>query len=229
MIAKKRRTGLTFAPEASEQKMRERLGKKIDMETLEKVAKEAFSSGWKRIKLYFMIGLPGELQADLDGIIRIARRITSLKREVGGKKASATLSINNFIPKSHTPFQWLSMESRQNLESKQEYLRKSVHERRMKLDFQDINISFLEAALSRGGNELCNIIYDSWKGGARFDCWSEHLKIEVWKESFLQAGMELDAYATRGFSFDDVLPWDFIDPGIPKSYLIEEAHKAAAY
>jgi len=226
LIAETRRTGVTFAPEAAESRMRERIGKKIKMEQLLKIANEAFRLGWKRIKLYFMIGLPGEGKRDLDGIVEIAHQISAIKKRRDGKKASVTLSINNFIPKPHTPFQWLSIDNRESLKAKRNYLRNSVNSKRIKMDLQDLDVSFLEAAISRGDSLLNNVIVNSWKNGARFDCWGEHLKIDIWKQSFSQAGIDLDAYARRGFKLEDKLPWDVIDTGTPKTYLMEEARKA---
>ena len=226
LIAAIRKTGFTFAPEAGTLNLRKRLNKQIETDELFRAAREAFKSGWRRLKLYFMIGLPDESVKDLEGIAEIAHKLSDLKKEIDGKPAELTLSINNFIPKPHTPFQWLGMEEEEKLAAKQNYLKKIIRYRRIKLDFQNINLSFLESAISRGDKRLNNVIFNAWRRGARFDSWREFLKIDAWEKAFSDYNLSLYTYARRRFRFDESLPWDFIDTGTTKEYLIEEAKKA---
>ena len=210
-IARNRKTALTFAPEAGTDKLRESIGKKMNLDKLFKAAEIAFRSGWRRIKLYFMIGLPGEEAEDLDGIAHIASRISRLKRDIDGKNAELTLSINNFIPKPHTAFERIGIEDSEKLKAKQGYLKRSIREKMVKLDFQDINISILEAALSRGGDACNKIIYDAWKSGAKMDAWREFFNIAIWEKAFRDNSMSLSEEAKKVYSPGEALPWGGID------------------
>lgn len=225
-IAKNRKTGLTFAPEAGSQRIREIVNKQIEIPKLFQTVKRAFELGWRRVKLYFMIGIPGETEDDIDAIAMLASQISCLKKEVDRKRAEVHLSINSFIPKPHTPFQWLGMEAKTNLIKKQKYLKAIVKDSKIKLDFQDIAVSVLEASLSRGHRAYSKIVYKAWEKGARLDAWRELFNVEAWEHAFSESGMSLYESATRPYRLDEDLPWDFIDIGIPKAHLIQEAKKA---
>ena len=229
LIASNRKTGLTFAPESADLKLRQRLNKEIEPKMLFKIAKEAYISGWKRLKLYFMVGFSGENNSSLDDIASFAYQISYLKKEVDGKRAELTLSINSFIPKPHTPFQWLGIQDKAILIEKRDYLRKKIRDKKIKMDFHDIDISYLEAALARGDEALGDVIYGAWQGGAKFDSWREHLRMDIWEKAFSSLGFSLGEYATRRYDISDRLPWDFIDIGISKEMLCEEAKRARVF
>jgi len=228
-IAKSRKTGLTFAPEAGSERLRQVLGKKIEVDKLLEAARGAFKHGWRRIKLYFMIGLPGETHTDLDGIADLAREVCLLKRDIDGRKADVTLSINNFIPKPHTPFQRLGINEEGKLKEKQAYLKSIVKERSIKLDFQNTKLSILESALSRGDYRLNKVIYNAWKYGARLDAWREFFSLDKWEKAFGDCGLSIYETAEKRYSLDDVLPWDFVDSGIPKSRSYKEEATACKF
>ncbi|MFH0935323.1 MAG: TIGR03960 family B12-binding radical SAM protein [Candidatus Omnitrophota bacterium] len=171
LIAKLKKTGLTFAPEAGTQKLRKVIDKDFDEEAFFSSLKEAYLSGYQHVKLYFMIGLPFEDNSDLDGIIDFALRVSELKKQVKGTAAAVNISVNTFIPKPHTPLQWFVMEGPDVIKQKQEYLSKSVNNKRLKINFQNRYMSFLEGVFSRGDRRLSRVISCAFRKGARFDAW----------------------------------------------------------
>ncbi|MFH1790619.1 MAG: TIGR03960 family B12-binding radical SAM protein [Candidatus Omnitrophota bacterium] len=230
-IARNRRTGLTFAPESGSERIRDILDKAIDMEKLNTAVEAAYSHGWRRVKLYFMIGLPGEEMSDVNDIAGVVRAISG----AGGKKAGhsgpgrgrmdVSVSINNFVPKPHTPFQWLGMEGCGGLQDKQEYLKERLRHLKVRVSFQDVATSVLEGVLSRGDGSLNPIILDAWRRGARFDAWSETLNMNAWTEAFKNAGFSIYDRAQERFHADRKLPWGFIDACMPEGYFAREAAK----
>jgi len=226
-IARGRKTGFTFALEAGSERLRTVISKPVDIQKLYQAIRVAFRAGWRRIKLYFMIGLPGETEDDLRAIAEVIYHIKSIKKEVSHRgRVDIILSVNSFIPKAHTPFQWVSMESENVLRQKQMFLRDIIRDKNVKLDFQDIRVSMLESAFARGGSNLNGIVFKAWKNGARLDAWREFLNIELWEKVFQDAGLSLDSAARNPFQMDELLPWDFIDTGVPKARLMEEAKRA---
>jgi len=225
MIATIKKTGLTFAPEAASERMRKVLNKDFDSENFFKSLKEAYTAGYRRVKLYFMIGLPQEKKEDLDGILEFSRQVSELKKVCSNGAAEINISVNTLIPKPHTPFQWLGMESMESINSKIHYLRSQLKNKKLRINFHNSEMSFLEAALSRGDRRLSSVIEKAFNKGARFDAWEEHFAQSRWQEAFAECGIEPYFYL-REKGRDEVLPWDFLDTGVSKDHLLAEFIKA---
>ncbi len=210
-LASGKHTGLTFAPEVGSEKMRKVINKDISPETLKECAYQAFKNGWRRIKLYFMIGLPEEDYSDLDAIVDLARGISEVRKDVDGKLAEINASVSVFIPKPHTKFERAPMLPMDEAGRRQGYIREKARRTRVKFSFHDVRMSYLEAVLTRGDRKLSKSIYNAWKQGCKFDGWSEHFNFERWRSAFKDAGIEPDHYSLRERREDEVLPWGFID------------------
>jgi len=226
-IALGRKTGLTFAPESGSASLRDRIGKNIDIEKLIQACEIAFRSGWGRVKLYFMIGLPGESIKDLDETLELINRIYFTGRAIR-KGIQVKLSINTFIPKPHTPFQWMGMESIDSIRGKQIYLMERLRKKGIRYNFHDLKLSALEAVLSRGDFSLSDVIHKAWSSGAKFDAWTEYADFGIWERSFADCGLSMYDLACKTYNYQEALPWDFIDVGIPKSALIKEAEQSSS-
>ena len=224
----RKKTGLTFAPEAGSEKLRKILCKNINMDDIYEFLREAFKRGWRRAKLYFMVGIPGESQSDLDAIYEIAKRIQDIKRSVGGGRAQITMSINPMIPKPHTPMQWFGIDGYRDLLDKYAYLKSIVKDRHVKLDFKNIKMSFLEASISRGSCRMHDILIGAWKKGAIFDGWDAEFNSSIWEATFCEHGRDLYTLPTKNYTYTDVLPWDFVQTGVPKDWLMREHKKISA-
>lgn len=227
LIAKLKKTGLTFAPEAGTQRLRKVIAKDFDEEAFFSSLREAYLAGYQHVKLYFMIGLPFEDNSDLDGIIDFALRVSELRKEAKGRPAAVNISINTFIPKPHTPLQWFKMESGDVIKQKQEYLSKSVNNKRLKISFQNRYMSLLEGIFSRGDRRLSRVISCAFRKGARFDAWGDYFSFERWSEAFQELKIDPDAYLGER-PLEEALPWDFIDIGIDKQTLLGEFNKTIA-
>jgi radical SAM superfamily enzyme YgiQ (UPF0313 family) len=231
LLSLQRKTGLTFAPEAGTDKLRRIINKDIDAEELFNAAKGAYKAGYQRIKLYFMIGLPKEDESDLDAIIDLSSRLSYLRKDFHHQAAQINLSVSTFIPKPHTAFQWLEMAKMSNVKHKQSYLRKVIASNprivnKLNINFHNIQMSIVEAALSRGHRGLSKIILTVFNKGAQFDQWKDCFNFDIWQQAFLENGLDIEEYATRQIDPDKKLIWDFIDVGISKKYLKEEFQKA---
>lgn len=211
LISKVKRPGLTFAPEAGDDSLRRRINKNIDIKKLFDAALESFRLGWRRVKLYYMIGLPGEKEEDVMKIADMLYKISDLKRKSDGKSAHVTASVNAFIPKPHTPFEREPMDPREALEKKKMILRKAIKSKMIELDFHSFDMSYIEALLSRGDREVCGLIYETWKDGSRFDGWQELFSIDRWIVSAEKIGLDHASYVLQGRDSASRLPWDFID------------------
>ena len=228
LIATIKKTGLTFAPEAGSERLRAVLGKDFDEKEFFQAIEEAFAAGYQHVKLYFMIGLPGETNEDLDAIVDLSRRVSGARKKIGRGAAQVNISINALAPKPHTVFQWLKMEEQENIKSKQDYLRDKIkNDRKLKLSFHNRTMSFLEAVLSRGDRKLSEVIGLAFKKGARFDAWSDHFNLDRWLEAFKEVGVDPQFYLQEKRE-DEFLPWDFVDIGISKESLREEFNKFVA-
>ncbi|MFH0918343.1 MAG: TIGR03960 family B12-binding radical SAM protein [Candidatus Omnitrophota bacterium] len=221
LIAKIKKTGLTFAPEAGTPRLREALAKDFSEPEFFQAIARAYQAGYQHLKLYFLIGLPGERQEDLQGIIDFAQKASDEKRKINGTAAQINISINPLIPKPHTPLQWLKMDSLEAIKEKQSYLRSHCKNKRFKFNFHDFQMGFLEGVFSRGDRLLGKVILCAYKKGARFDAWSNYFYFTKWQEAFAETGVDPQKYLAEK-STASVLPWDFIDTGIDKEYLIEE-------
>jgi len=223
-----RKTGLTFAPEAGSESLRQSINKSISEEDLLKTAATAFDRGWVTLKLYFMLGLPKETIEDIESIIQLVDKVHSLGRTAKGKRPQIRISLSTFVPKPHTPFQWVAQESEQQLNSKHELLKAGLRRKGTKLSWQDPKVSLLEAALSRGDRRLGKVIYRAWQLGCTFDAWSERFNYENWLRAFDETGLEPDFYAQRERSLDELLPWAHIDIGVTTAFLKQEYQRALA-
>ena len=211
LIAQVKKTGLTFAPEAGTECLRKVINKNIDIEKLLSAIKESFRSGWRKVKLYFMIGLPTEKEEDIVGMAELLYKISDSKRQIDKKSAYVTASINAFVPKPHTPFQWEAMESFDKLTQKRELLKKNIRSRMIELDFNSFRMSYIEAVFARGDRRLAGVIYEAWTKKAKFDGWKDFFNFDLWIESFKKYNLDPDFYAARKRNCDEILPWDFID------------------
>ncbi|MCM8797170.1 MAG: TIGR03960 family B12-binding radical SAM protein [Candidatus Omnitrophica bacterium] len=225
LIAGVKKTGLTFAPEAGSERLRQALGKDFQegqfMESLER----AYLAGYQHIKLYFMIGLPQETEEDLDGIIELSWRASQLRKKINKFPAQVNISINTMIPKPHTPFQWLGMEDAESIKKKQDYLKEKTRKnRQLRLSFYDYNMAFLEGVFSKGDRRLGDVLYTAFRKGAQFDAWSAHFSWQRWIESFKENGIDPCSYLKEK-DRESILPWDFIDIGVNKELLLQEFNK----
>ncbi len=225
-IQKVRATGLTFAPEAGTQRMRDVVNKNVTEEQLMETAERVFSRGWAKMKLYFMIGLPTEEEEDVRGIVQTGGRALMVgKRAQNGRVPEVTVSVSTFVPKPHTPFQWSAMDDRTLVLQKQAWLRQEARVAKVKLRMHDSEGSWLEGVLARGDRSLCDSIERAYLNGARFDCWEEHLKLDIWVEALghynVDTGHFLGTIPVTG-----KLPWDHIDVGLAPNFLAKEYRKA---
>ncbi len=228
-----RKTGLTFAPEAGSQRMRTVIGKDIGHKELIDCIRMAFLKGWEKIKLYFMVGFPFEHESDILAITELISEIIQNAKEVLGHKRfrrlSIGVSVNAMVPKPHTPFQWTGQDSPEALEKKFSVIARNVPKKLVKLNWTDPKKSRLEAALSRGDDRICDIIELAWRKGAKFDNWTDFFDFNIWEESFIEKGVDIGFYANREYAQDEILPWDVIDTGIEKRFLLGQYRKAAQY
>ena len=226
LLTEGRRSGLTLAPEVARDDMREQIRKPIDNRDLYDGAAEAFRRGWRRVKLYFMCGLPGERPADLDGIVEMAETIARIGKDVTGRFADVTASVSNFVPKPHTPYQWNGMQTREYFAWAHKYLRSRVQLRSVKVKCHDIERSLLEGILTRGDRRVADGLEEAWRRGARLDAWSEHYKPGLWWATFDDLGIDVAFYSHRERPLDEVLPWDHIHVKKGREYLAKEQSRS---
>ena len=226
-VQKTRKSGLTFAPEAGSQRLRDIINKGVTEENLLEAAAAAYKKGWSKIKLYFMIGLPGETLEDMDGIVDLVKKVVNLGERVGCRGAAVTVSTSFFVPKAHTPFQWEPQEEQATVELKQKYLREQFKkDRRIKYSYHDGGTSFLEAVFAKGDRRLAPLLEQAFKNGARFDGWSDQFREEIWLTAFAGLGLDPHFYANRILDYAEVLPWEHLDSGVDKQYLADEHQRA---
>ena len=229
-IQKVRKTGLTFAPEAGTQRMRDIINKGVTEQDLIDSVTSAFELGWSTIKLYFMIGLPFETMEDVEGIAHLANKVVeayySVPKEKRQKRLSVTVSTSSLVPKPFTPFQWEPQDSREEMIKKQMHLKDKIRNRQISYNWHDSPVSFLEGVVSRGDRRISEVIIKAHKLGCRFDGWGECFDYDKWMKAFEECNVDPHFYANRKRELDEVLPWDFIDIGVTKNYLINELKKA---
>lgn len=226
-----RKSGLTFAPEAGSQRLRDIINKNITEADIYGAVKQAIELGWETIKLYFMVGLPGETYADLDGIGIIAKNIMDLNFKLRGRKGGrfrVTVSASNFVPKAHTPFQWEAQDTPQQFIDKHNYLSAQLHIKGVTFNYHETETSKLEAVFARGDRRVGRLLEKAHALGCKFDGWTEHYRADLWEKAFAETGVDIAFYNYRKRSYDEILPWDIIDPLIDKAFLIEESEKARA-
>jgi radical SAM family uncharacterized protein len=229
-IQKVRKTGLTFAPEAGTQRLRDVINKGITEKDLTEATANAFELGWNSVKLYFMIGLPTETYKDLDGIVDLGYKVVDIyydtPKEKRGKGLNVTISTSSFVPKPFTPFQWEPQDTTETLVEKQNYLKDKLRHRNIIYNYHDSKTSFLEAVFARGDRKLSDVLIKAWEMGCKFDGWQEHFRYETWIKAFDECGIDPSFYANRKRKYDEILPWDHIDIGVTKKYLINENEKS---
>lgn len=217
--------GITFAPEAGTQRLRDVINKGLTEEMIVTCLKEIFSRGWERVKLYFMMGLPTETDEDLDAIAEISHMTLKLARSMGRKRATVSVSVSGFVPKAHTPFQWERQNSIEELRDKGRRIKSQIHDRAISLSYHEPEQTFLEGLLSRGDKRTSDVIFKAWEAGAEFDSWTEYFDLQRWIEAFGNCGIETDDY-TRERGDAEKLAWDFVSTGVSKMFLLRERHKA---
>lgn len=231
-IQQVRKSGLTFAPEAGTQRMRDVINKGVTEEDLENATRKAFEMGWNSVKLYFMIGLPTETYEDLDGIAKLAYEVIDIYRDVHSgklkKNFGVTVSTSTFVPKPFTPFQWHAQDTTEEVVEKQRHLVKKLRNKNIKYNYHDSSTSLMEAVIARGDRKISKVIYDAFKLGSKFDGWSEHFKLDIWKEAMEKNNLSIEFYANRDRGYNEVFPWDHIDVGVHKDFLLKENEKAKA-
>lgn len=225
-----RRSGLTFAPEAGTQRLRDVINKNITEEEVLSTARQAFAGGWTAVKLYFMIGLPTETEEDIRGIADLAQAVVDEfyhnENKPKGKGVNVSVSVASLVPKPFTPFQWEPQDRPDTLIEKQNFLISCVKTRKVSVSRHVPWTSFLEGVFARGDRRLCDVIETAWRKGCKFDSWEEHLDREKWMDSFAENGIDPFFYTARKRSFDEVLPWDHMDYGVTKKFLVKENEKA---
>jgi len=229
-VQKVRKTGLTFAPEAGTQRLRDAINKGVTEEDLVESVTDAFECGWNTVKLYFMIGLPTETEDDLKGIADLARLVRDcyygVDKEKRQKGLKITISTSSFVPKPFTPFQWEPQNTMEELREKQRFLKEALRLKHVDYNWHDPETSYLEAIFARGDRRLGSVLLSAWEKGARFDGWAELFRMDAWMEAFRENGLEPEFYAYRRRERDEILPWDHLDPGVSKAFLWHEWQKA---
>jgi radical SAM superfamily enzyme YgiQ (UPF0313 family) len=214
--------GFTLAPEAGTERLRNIINKPLsDAEFLDTV-QSIYAHGWHTIKLYFMIGHPGETMADIDAIVELSRQALTIGRRAVGGRARLHVGVSTFIPKPHTPFQWAAFDSLENIQAKLTRLREGFHGAKIKMSWNNPKASLLEAWLSRGDRRMADVIQQAWKNGARFDAWSEMFNLEHWQSAFATVGLDPDFYTKRERTLDETFPWDHINAGVRKAFLQQD-------
>lgn len=227
-----RKSGLTFAPEAGTQRLRDVINKGVTEDDLIRAATWAFSTGRTNIKLYFMSGLPTETDEDAEGIADLAQKVVNLyyasPSRPKGKSVTVSVSVSCFVPKPFTPFQFEPQENMETILHRQEVLKNAIKTKKVRYTWHDARVSFIEAVFSRGDRRLSRAIVQAYRDGQVFDAWSEHFDYERYLKAFEKVGIDPKFYAERRFEYDDILPWDMIDAGVDKKFLIRENKKAHA-
>jgi radical SAM family uncharacterized protein len=231
-IEKVRKSGLTFAPEAGSQRLRNVINKGVDEEDLVKAVSYAFDEGWSKIKLYFMIGLPTETDEDVLGIRDLSYLVKDIffnaPKEKRRGNFSVTASGSCFVPKAFTPFQWVSQDSIEEFRRKAYLVKDSIKDKKITFNYHDPEVSYVEAVIARGDRRLSRVIKRAWEKGCKYDGWREHFNFQLWQEAFDEEDIDGGFYAQRERNEDELFPWDFIDIGVSKKYLYREYQKSLA-
>ena len=230
-LAKGRKSGLTFAPEAGTQRLRDVINKNVTQEDLLQSCRTAFAGGYNAVKLYFMLGLPTETDEDVLGIADLAARVMHTWRESASNKnrgVRITVSTSWFVPKPHTAFQWEPQISKEEYERRVALLREAIKTKTVTYNWHDSDTSFLEAVLARGDRRMCKVLETAWRKGSKLDAWEEYFSLDRWLEAFEECGLDPHFYANRTRSLDEKMPWDMISSGVTTAYLRRERERAFA-
>ena len=224
-----RKSGLTIAPEAATEAARRAANKMITDDDLFEGVRAAYEHGWAKIKLYFMIGLPGETDEDVEQIPRLAEELSRLRKETGKGAGFVTVAVASFVPKPHTPFQWEAMAPPGVLHARQGLIKHATRSRKIKLKFHRIERSLIEGVFARGDRRLGQVLLAAWRNGARMDAWDERFNLDAWTRAFDEAGFDPAAeFALRARDTDELLPWAMIDIGVRREFLLEERRRSLA-
>ena len=230
-LTKGRKTGLTFAPEAGTQRLRDVINKNVTQEELLASCRTAFAGGYNAVKLYFMLGLPTETDEDVLGIADLAARVMHAWRESAANKQRGvriTVSTSWFVPKPHTAFQWEPQISKEEYERRVKLLREAITTKTVTYNWHDSDTSFLEAVLARGDRRMCKVLETAWRKGAKLDAWEEYFSLDRWLEAFEECGLDPHFYANRQRQKDEIMPWSMISSGVTEAYLWRELQQAKA-
>ncbi|HEX2980245.1 MAG TPA: radical SAM protein, partial [Anaerolineaceae bacterium] len=214
--------GFTLAPEAATEKMRRIINKFVDHDQILKTVREIYAHGWTSVKLYFMIGHPLETIEDVQAIADLCRAVLAEGRRIVGGRAKVHAGVSTFIPKPHTPFQWVSCDTVDMIQQKQDLLKRELRDRNIKLTWTEPESTLLEAWLSRGDRRLGAVILRAWELGARFDAWQDQYRYDAWLQAFADAGLDHEFYSHRERSLDEIHPWSSISTGVRASYLKQD-------
>lgn len=229
-LKKVRKSGLTFAPEAGTQRLRDAINKNVTEEEVLGTAAQAFRGGWTSVKLYFMMGLPTETLEDVAGIAELAQKVVNEfyhnPDKPKGKGVTVSVSVASFVPKPFTPFQWEPQDTMEQLAEKQKYLMENVHTGKIRVSWHQPHTSFLEGVFARGDRKLCDVLEEAWKRGCKFDGWDEFFRFDDWMQAFEACGVDPAFYANRRRDFSEILPWEHLDYGIRRAFLEEENRRA---
>ncbi|MBQ8028806.1 MAG: TIGR03960 family B12-binding radical SAM protein [Clostridia bacterium] len=229
-LSKVRRSGLTFAPEAGTQRLRDAINKNVTEDEVLRTSAKAFSGGWTAVKLYFMLGLPTETYDDVAGIAELSQKVVDEfyknPDKPKGKGVQVSISVSSFVPKPFTPFQWEAQDTREELENKQKHLLSNIKTKKISVSYHKVEISFLEGVFARGDRRLSKVIEYAWKNGCKFDSWDDSFKFDVWLRAFEETGIDPLFYSSRKRDFSEILPWDHLDYGISRKFLEKENKKA---
>lgn len=227
-IMDERRSGFTLAPEAATEKMRQIINKPVSTQQVLDTAREVYARGWPTLKLYFMIGHPSETIEDVQAIIDLCKAVLREGRSVIGKRATLHAGVSTFVPKPHTPFQWVPCDTAESITAKQELLKTQLRGKGLKLTWTQPEETMVEAWLSRGDRRLAEVIYEAWKRGAKFDAWKDQLNYSAWLEAFDKVGLEPGFYTHREREVTENLPWDHISTTVRKSFMIQDLERSHA-
>lgn len=228
MVQTTRKTGLTFAPEAGSQRLRDAINKKVSEDDLLRTAEAAFGTGWNRIKLYFMVGQPTETDEDVESIVDLVKKVVAVGRRHRGGRAEVSVSVATFVPKPHTPFQWEALVDDETLRRRLDILQRGLRAKGVRFSWHDPGTTLLEAALSRGDRRVGEVIYRAWQLGARFDAWGDAYRPDAWEAAWREADLSPEFYGRRPRDRDEALPWDHIDIGVRKEFLWRERERCRA-
>ena len=221
-----RQGGFTLAPEAATDRMRTIINKPISDEQLLETARVIYGRGWSTLKLYFMIGHPSETLDDVRAIGRLCRAVLAEGRKLIGKRAALHVGVSTFVPKPHTPFQWVACDTVENIQAKQAVLMKEVSGPGLKMNWTEPKETMFESWLARGDRRMGEVIFRAWQNGARFDAWQDRFNFSAWQQAFTDVGLDPAFYTHRQRSLDEIFPWDVVSPGVTKKYLRDDYQRS---
>ena len=228
LVTSVRKSGLTIAVEAASERLRQIINKPLKDSDLFAAVEAAYRAGWQKLKLYFMVGLPGETEADVEAIVDVSCQLAKLRKMIDGKTAQINITVSWLVPKPHTPFGWLGQKPKAYFEWAKDLIldeKRRIRANFLHFKFHDIGRSVLESAIGRGDRRLCDVIEAAWQGGARFDLWDECFNYELWQKAFEKFGINVEESAQRQFAPDEILPWEHLG-GPDKKYLLGHLEKA---